>query len=363
MLPHIKYWLAVSHVICHKIGFCFVSLQQWVVSLQVIDIGSGRGYLGCQMALMYGLKVLGIDSSETNTESAGTRAGKLGKQWEGLVRNAQVGNAAKTRRRKEAKGSKERTKSQLTLSQSKDEDIPDLSLVFNDETSRDVDCEKNTEITGSDNSNQKCFVSKKTANSSCIGGCHVCEINNVDTNEKTDNIVKVQSKVPADVQSAVKHEGQHVQATTYQEDVCCETPVDKRQNVPTTTYQDPRIGTSESKRQGENAAYVAITCYVTPDLSLKTLFDTHSAWSVCDSREAGASGDQGGTVLISGLHTCGNLAASTLQLFCSSDVATVACNVGCCYHLLDEEFLASPFTTPEGWCIAEQSKFTKLTTV
>lgn len=41
---------------------------------------------------------------------------------------------------------------------------------------------------------------------------------------------------------------------------------------------------------------------------------------------------------IVGLHTCGNLASTSVQLFVNSPEARFLCNVGCCYHLLDELF-------------------------
>ena len=48
-------------------------------------------------------------------------------------------------------------------------------------------------------------------------------------------------------------------------------------------------------------------------------------------------------VMLTGLHTCGNLAASMLDMFCADSAAGVLCNVGCCYHHLDEVFSRSPF--------------------
>lgn len=39
-----------------------------------------------------------------------------------------------------------------------------------------------------------------------------------------------------------------------------------------------------------------------------------------------------------GLHTCGNLAANSLRIFNSSKDIRTICNVGCCYHLIDEKF-------------------------
>ena len=53
--------------------------------MQVVDIGSGRGYLGCHLSLMYQIPVVGIDSSASNTGSAAERTRLLRKHWCGLV--------------------------------------------------------------------------------------------------------------------------------------------------------------------------------------------------------------------------------------------------------------------------------------
>lgn len=39
-----------------------------------------------------------------------------------------------------------------------------------------------------------------------------------------------------------------------------------------------------------------------------------------------------------GLHTCGDLAPSTLRMFVAKRELLSVCSVGCCYHLLSEEF-------------------------
>lgn len=46
---------------------------------QVIDVGSGKGYLSSSLSLRYGLQVYGIDSSSTNTHGAQERNRKLKK--------------------------------------------------------------------------------------------------------------------------------------------------------------------------------------------------------------------------------------------------------------------------------------------
>lgn len=46
---------------------------------------------------------------------------------------------------------------------------------------------------------------------------------------------------------------------------------------------------------------------------------------------------------LAGLHTCGNLGPNCLRLFHQNPHIKALCNVGCCYHLLIEEFVVDPF--------------------
>lgn len=56
---------------------CFPST--FSLQTQVIDVGSGKGYLSSFLSLQYGLRVYGIDSSSTNTHGAQERNRKLKK--------------------------------------------------------------------------------------------------------------------------------------------------------------------------------------------------------------------------------------------------------------------------------------------
>ncbi|XP_022912237.1 probable methyltransferase-like protein 25 [Onthophagus taurus] len=53
----------------------------------IIDLGDGKGYLSSLLAFHYKTPILGIDSSETNTNGAKKRAEKLSKNWDGIVKN------------------------------------------------------------------------------------------------------------------------------------------------------------------------------------------------------------------------------------------------------------------------------------
>ncbi|KAI1905445.1 hypothetical protein AGOR_G00016270 [Albula goreensis] len=52
--------------------------------------------------------------------------------------------------------------------------------------------------------------------------------------------------------------------------------------------------------------------------------------------------------VVVGLHTCGDLAPSTLRMFSAKDELRATCSVGCCYHLLSEEFDPSRPDCPNG---------------
>ena len=48
-----------------------------------------------------------------------------------------------------------------------------------------------------------------------------------------------------------------------------------------------------------------------------------------------------------GLHTCGNLASDSIKIWIKNDTMKLLCNVGCCYHHIDEEFYRNPYLSKE----------------
>lgn len=77
--------------------------------------------------------------------------------------------------------------------------------------------------------------------------------------------------------------------------------------------------------------YRTSTHFITPETDFVELFLKHFP----DSNPSG--------FCLSGLHTCGDLAASCLKIFVENSKVSCVCNVGCCYHLLSEEFIADDF--------------------
>ena len=85
-VKHISHALGVkkSHEIQHMSHLCAEIATSFGFS-HLVDIGSGKGYLGCNLALQYGLSVLGVDASINNAHEAEVRNVKMEKLWPTLV--------------------------------------------------------------------------------------------------------------------------------------------------------------------------------------------------------------------------------------------------------------------------------------
>lgn len=81
----------------------------------------------------------------------------------------------------------------------------------------------------------------------------------------------------------------------------------------------------------DDVNYQRSTHFITPETDFIELFASHFS----TIKPLG--------FCLSGLHTCGNLAASCMEIFQNNlDIRSI-CNVGCCYHLLDEQFAKNDF--------------------
>ncbi|XP_065366654.1 probable methyltransferase-like protein 25 [Calliphora vicina] len=84
----------------------------------------------------------------------------------------------------------------------------------------------------------------------------------------------------------------------------------------------------------ENDNYKTIDKFITSDMDLDGLLQQQ--FPQTDSTETP-------TICLTGLHTCGNLAATCLKLFHSQSNCKLMCNIGCCYHLLKEQYSGPEF--------------------
>ncbi|XP_069556455.1 probable methyltransferase-like protein 25 [Brachyistius frenatus] len=235
---------------------------------QVIDVGSGKGYLSSFLSLQYDLRVYGIDSSISNTHGAQERNRKLKKFSRAFQKHTKA-----TRARAEAKHSpQEETK----LGPNGDEDVLHGDGVGNG--SREE---------------EKVLIRSSDVNSAM-------ERLNPETEElflsalSLDEVQSTSSRVPPSQLSAEERERR------------------KRENLERKAKS--RADSSAS------AVFSPLTSYVTAETELREL--------IVELEDA----------VMVGLHTCGDLAPSTLRMFVSKPELAAVCSVGCCYHLLSEEF-------------------------
>lgn len=82
--------------------------------------------------------------------------------------------------------------------------------------------------------------------------------------------------------------------------------------------------------------------------SIKSIISEESVHNTVSNSKAGDRKNDGIgnelNLMLIGLHTCGNLASTSMEVFAHSDQLKVLCNVGCCYHLIDERYMHKPTT-------------------
>ncbi|KAM9328769.1 putative methyltransferase-like protein 25 [Pholidichthys leucotaenia] len=232
---------------------------------QVIDVGSGKGYLSSFLSLQYGLRVFGIDSSSINTHGAQERNRKLKK----FSRAYQKHSKAARRQDEETQEELEEVKRGLNA---------DEEVLCNDAEGKKSQGEERLFITSDVNSvgrtseeNSETFLSALSL----------------------DITESMSTRVPPNRLSAEERERR------------------KRENLERK---------AQNRADATKAVFSPLTSYVTAETELSEL--------IGELEEA----------VVVGLHTCGDLAPSTLRMFVAKPEVVAVCSVGCCYHLLSEEF-------------------------
>ncbi|XP_054974534.1 probable methyltransferase-like protein 25 isoform X2 [Sorex araneus] len=254
------------------------SLADYCGIKQVIDIGSGKGYLSSFLSLKYGLKVYGIDSSNTNTHGAEERNRKLKKHWKVHHTSSQLDVSGL-----DLKMAKE-SKAHAEIKYRADNERECNSYPANQEKMFTSDFLP--QISGSVISN----IRKKKENLHVYShqGGNLCF-------EKAFSLIDL---LPV---NAIEHTS------------LSQIPNRKMSKA----HKERRKTTSKSN---EPSIYSPLTSFITADSELHDIIN--------DLEDC----------LMVGLHTCGDLAPNTLRIFTSKSEIKGVCSVGCCYHLLSEEF-------------------------
>ncbi|XP_033968298.1 LOW QUALITY PROTEIN: probable methyltransferase-like protein 25 [Pseudochaenichthys georgianus] len=223
---------------------------------QVIDVGSGKGYLSSFLSLQYGLHVYAIDSSSSNTHGAQERNRKLKK----FSRAYQKHNKAVKAQGKAAHSPQEESEEIKPGVEGDDDFSHGVGLSQEEEKERDSE----------PNQEQDFFLSALSV----------------------DVMQSSSPRVPSSQLTDEERERR------------------KRES----------LERKAQNRTSANEMFSPLTSYVTAETELRELID--------ELEDA----------VMVGLHTCGDLAPSTLRMFVAKPELSAVCSVGCCYHLLSEEF-------------------------
>ncbi|XP_036312413.1 probable methyltransferase-like protein 25 isoform X1 [Pipistrellus kuhlii] len=261
---------AMSELISSIADYCGIK--------QVIDLGSGKGYLSAYLSLKYGLKVYGIDSSNTNTHGAQERNRKLKKHWKVY-----------------------HTQSNL--------DVNELPFKMAKEKKTQDQVKNKTDIQG--------VCNNSPANQGMMS--------------TSDFLPDFSSSVISNIRKQM--ENLHVHSHR-EENLCLENafslidrlPINAIELTSSSKIHKRKMSEANKERRkttsksNESNIYSPLTSFITADSELHDI--------IKDLEDC----------LMVGLHTCGDLASNTLRIFTSNSKIKGVCSVGCCYHLLSEEF-------------------------
>ncbi|NXP46394.1 MET25 protein, partial [Heliornis fulica] len=239
---------------------------------QVIDIGSGKGYLSSFLSMQYNLKVYGIDSSNSNTNGAHERNRKLKKHWRAYQSRGRA-NLKSQRLEKANDGSVE--------SEIKCKAIDEKPL------NNDISLQSQDHMTVQDLAPKADLVSQTQSES-----------------ELSEEVLAVLNALPADA----------VEVFSSSRGDCRELCEEEKAQRKMASLK------IKSSELSESNLYSPLTSCITAETELSDI--------ITDLEDC----------VMVGLHTCGDLAANTLRIFAAKPEIKAVCSVGCCYHLLSEQF-------------------------
>ncbi|XP_055972353.1 probable methyltransferase-like protein 25 isoform X2 [Sorex fumeus] len=254
------------------------SLADYCGIKQVIDVGSGKGYLSSFLSLKYGLKVYGIDSSNTNTHGAEERNRKLKKHWKVHHTSSQLDVSG------------------LDLKMAKERKVHDeiKHRAYNERESNSYPANQ-----------EKMFTS--------------------------DFLPQISGSVISNIRN--KKENLHVYS--YQgENLCFEKAFSLIDLLPVNAIEPTSLSQTPNRKMSKAHKERRKT---TSKLNEPTIYSPLTSFITADSELHDIINDLEDCLMV-GLHTCGDLAPNTLRIFTSKSEIKGVCSVGCCYHLLSEEF-------------------------
>uniref|UniRef100_A0A672TYB3 Methyltransferase like 25 n=1 Tax=Strigops habroptila TaxID=2489341 RepID=A0A672TYB3_STRHB len=255
---------------------------------QVIDIGSGKGYLSSFLSMQYNLKVYGIDSSNTNTNGAHERNRKLKKHW----RAYQSRGRANLKSQRLEKANDRPVESEIKCKAVNEKPLNNDSSVQRQDQMAIQDLVASCGFTGIATSE----MSKQTE-------ADLVARTQSDESKLSEEVLAILNILPADA----------VEVSSSQRN-CGELCAEEKARRKMASLK------AKASKSSESNLYFPLTSCITAETELSDI--------ITDLEDC----------MVVGLHTCGDLAANTLRIFTAKPEIKAVCSVGCCYHLLSEQF-------------------------
>lgn len=251
---------------------------------QVIDIGSGKGYLSSHISMHHGLQVFGIDSSSTVTHGAHERNRKL-KKYRPTLRKPK----AQDLQMKDLLQKDQEREVECIDSRQEEAEMDQASEGMNGQVKSEIQDDYINDHTGND------LINSSSKPEECPADEERDNILNPFLNLLSWDAVETHmARISPSQLSHVERERRRIENLER-----------KAMNKKNATNSD---------------LFLPVTSYVTVEMDLREV--------IPELEDA---------VMI-GLHTCGDLAPNMLRMFVRGPEIHALCNVGCCYHLLSEEF-------------------------
>ncbi|XP_074914198.1 putative methyltransferase-like protein 25 isoform X2 [Buteo buteo] len=287
---------------------------------QVIDIGSGKGYLSSFLSMQYNLKVYGIDSSNSNTNGAHERNRKLKKHW----------RAYQSRGRANLKSQR--------LEKANDRPVENevkCNAIIEKPLNNDSSLQSQDQGTIQDLVPSCGFTEVATSETSKQTEVDLVARTESDESKFSEEVLAILNVLPADA----------VEIFSSSQCNCGELCEEEKAQRKMASLK------AKASKSSESNLYFPLTSCITAETELSDI--------ITDLEDC----------MMVGLHTCGDLAANTLRIFTAKPEIKAVCSVGCCYHLLSEQFENQEecpeevwgfpmcqYLKDEGWCCGRNAR-------
>ncbi|XP_065176096.1 probable methyltransferase-like protein 25 isoform X1 [Sycon ciliatum] len=297
---------------------------------QIVDVGSGKGYLSETLALQHALTVVGVDACETNVHGAEKRTNLLRRYYNGLVKRAErlkqeqepklAGSAG------EATGGGKNAATEVAVLTN------DAEVALEPSPSFQSSLEATTAACSMD--------TEQSASSQATGSsCSSTTSSSGFDKERGEDECRAQSPASRAKIACVASSAE----ATYAEYTCTvpSTSDGCRDSAPKQTTSPPpgRVSASSSPPKGlpstqsRKKKEVAMPSHM--PVAGFVRHDEDDFMAFLAERSQGRIAMEK-PLLLTGLHACGNLSSTSLRLFAHCPNLHALCTVGCCYHVLTE---------------------------